>query len=151
MRLLAICAIGLLGTAPSMYSQSAGSGTIRGTVLDSSGGAVKGSAVTIDNPVSHYSRTLTTDDLGKFEFDNVPYNNYHLTASAPGFQNAGQDAAVRAAIPVDVTVTLQVAGGAPISRSARTPATWWRTYRKPTRISTVRYSTSCRCKASRPR
>jgi hypothetical protein len=107
-RILAVCAVGLLSSMVPIYAQS---GTIRGSVLDPSGAAIKGAAATIENPVSHYARTVTTDDQGKFGFENVPYNNYHFTASAPKFQTGEQDLAVRTPIPLDVKIVLQIAGG----------------------------------------
>jgi hypothetical protein len=78
--------------------------------LDPSGAAIRGAAATLQNPVSHYARTVTTDDQGKFEFENVPYNNYHFTASAPSFQTGEQDLAVRSPIPLDVKIALKVSG-----------------------------------------
>jgi hypothetical protein len=89
------------------YGQS-GSGTIRGSVLDPSGATVKGATVGILNPVSHYQQNLKTDGQGAFEFTNVPNNNYHLTATAPGFQNAEQDVDVRSSVPVEVKVNLKI-------------------------------------------
>jgi len=68
-------------TSPVSVAQS-GSGTVRGTILDPSGAAVKGATVEIQNPVSQYSRTTETDDQGRFEFVNVPFNNHHTAASA---------------------------------------------------------------------
>ncbi|MGD1093255.1 MAG: TonB-dependent receptor, partial [Bryobacteraceae bacterium] len=89
------------------YAQS-GSGTIRGTVLDPSGAAVRNVTVTIQNPVSHYQQSVNSDAQGAFEFDNVPFNNYHLTATAAGFSNAQQDVDVRSGVPVDAKVSLQI-------------------------------------------
>ena len=34
------------------------------------------------NPVSHYDQTSRPTTRGNFEFDNVPFNNYHPTAAA---------------------------------------------------------------------
>ncbi len=84
------------------------SGTVRGTVLDPSGAAIKGATVNIGNPVSHYSRSVQTNDQGKFEFDNVPDNNYHMTTIATGFQVQAQDVNVRSVLPVDVNVKLEI-------------------------------------------
>jgi hypothetical protein len=89
-------------------SMSAGSGTVRGAVLDPSGAAVKSAAVVIQNPVSQYIRDAKTDDQGKFEFDNVPYNNYHASVAAPGFQGSEQDLSVRSPLPVEIKFTLQI-------------------------------------------
>ena len=111
-RTLAACPVLLLTTAAPVFTQSGNSGTVRGSVLDPSGGAIKGAAVSIQNPVSHYVRSVTTDDQGKFQFDNIPYNNYHLATTAPSFQPAHQDVDIRTPIPVDVTVALQISGGA---------------------------------------
>ena len=84
------------------------SGTVRGTVLDPSGASVSGATVEIQNPVSHYERTQTTDAQGKFQFDNVPYNNYHWTVSASGFQNGEEDIDVRSGIPMNLKYSLKL-------------------------------------------
>jgi hypothetical protein len=89
-------------------SISSSSGTVRGQVLDPSGAVIKGAAVTIQNPVTQYSRTAQTSDQGTFEFDNVPFNGYHLLASATNFQAAQQDVSVRSSVPVELKITLKV-------------------------------------------
>ena len=75
-----------IGSIVSAQSISSGAGTVRGSVLDPSGAAIKGASVEIRNPVSQYNRTAQTNDQGNFEFDNVPFNNYHLTITTPGFE-----------------------------------------------------------------
>jgi hypothetical protein len=89
----------------SGFAQS-NSGTLQGSVLDPSGAVIAGAVVTVENPVSHYSRSAATDSQGKFEFANLPYNNYHLTAVAAGFQAAKQDLSVRSAVPMVLAVSL---------------------------------------------
>ncbi|MBV8832841.1 MAG: carboxypeptidase regulatory-like domain-containing protein, partial [Acidobacteriaceae bacterium] len=84
------------------------SGTVRGTVLDPSGAAISGSTVEIENPVSHYNRSAQTDGQGHFEFDNVPFNNYHTTAAAKGFQTSVQDVNVRSIVPIDLNYSLKI-------------------------------------------
>ena len=100
---LAVCAV-LLGTV-SLEAQT-GSGSVRGTVVDPSGAAVKGSAVELQNPVSHYDATVLTDSQGNFHFDNLPFNNYHVSARAEGFQLARQDVDVRSPVPVQMKFSL---------------------------------------------
>jgi hypothetical protein len=95
-----------VATLPLMAQTNAG--TVRGSVLDPSGAVIKGATVEIQNPVSGYSRMASTDAQGNFEFDNVPYNPYHTSAVASGFQNAGQDIDVRSAIPVELKLTLKI-------------------------------------------
>jgi hypothetical protein len=89
-------------------STSGNSGTIRGTVLDPSGAAMIGALVDITNPVSHYDRKTVTGGQGGFELDNVPFNNYHLTVTSPGFQVYVQDVAVRSPVPFEVKANLQL-------------------------------------------
>jgi len=100
----------LFGSAAMSFAQSSSgnSGTVRGTVLDPSGGAIVGVIVRIQNPVSQYNRTVTSDAQGKFEFDNIPYNNYHCAAVAKGFQSAEQDLDVRSPIPLQVKFSLKI-------------------------------------------
>src|SRR5271170_2255343 len=89
-------------------SSSANAGTVRGTVLDPSGAAIMGATVEIQNPVSRYDKSVQTDTQGKFEFDNLPYNNYHLSASAKGFQGGEQDINVRSPLAVEVKIPVKI-------------------------------------------
>src|ERR1700733_14933776 len=89
-------------------SRSANSGTIRGSVVDPSGAAIMGATVQIQNPVSHYAKSTLTDSQGNFEFDNVPYNNYHLSATASGFQGGEQDINVRSPLPIEAKITVMI-------------------------------------------
>jgi hypothetical protein len=89
-------------------STSGNSGTIRGSILDPSGAAIVGAVVDISNSVSHYDQKTVTDGQGRFELDNLPFNNYHITAAAPGFQGNVEDVAVRTPVPLDVKVSMQL-------------------------------------------
>jgi len=106
MRVLALSAVVVL-TSAYLYGQSA-AGTIHGAVVDPSGAAIANSAVEIHNPVSHYDQVVKTDNQGNFTFNNVPFNNYHLTVNAPGFQSAEQDVDVRSPLPLDLKFHLQI-------------------------------------------
>src|ERR1700735_3106855 len=94
-----------LGCTLSCFAQS-NSGTIHGSVIDPSGAVIAGAVVTIENPVSHYSHNTVSDSQGKFEFGNLPYNNYHLTVAATGFQAARQDIDIRSAVPLELKVSV---------------------------------------------
>jgi hypothetical protein len=110
-RLIAVSAVSVamfFAGAHSSYAQSvsAGSGTVRGSVQDPSGAAIPGAAVQIQNPVSHYSRSASTDAQGNFELDNIPYNNYHASATSTGFAGSEQDLSVHSPVPVELKFTL---------------------------------------------
>ncbi|HSY67596.1 MAG TPA: TonB-dependent receptor, partial [Edaphobacter sp.] len=93
--------------ATSAFSQSAAnSGTVIGSVTDPSGAVVPGATVSINNPVSQYSRTATTDAAGRFSFPNIPFNPYHLTVNATGFASQSKDVGVRSTVAVTVNLAL---------------------------------------------
>jgi len=108
----AILLLGLLAHASlsSSAAQTIGnSGTVRGTVTDPSGAAIPAASVEIHNPVSGFDRSVNTDTSGNFEFTNVPFNPYHLSVTATGFQVVQQDVEVRSSVPIDLTINLQIA------------------------------------------
>ena len=96
-----LLALFLQAASSFVFAQSAAnSGTITGTVTDPSGAVVPGATVSINNPVSQYSRTATTDDAGHFSFPNIPFNPYHLTVNATrDLRPSSQDVDVRSTVP----------------------------------------------------
>ena len=60
-------------------------GSINGTVTDPSGAVIVGAKVDLLNPVSAYSRNTVSDASGHFQFTNLPFNSYHVTATVAGF------------------------------------------------------------------
>src|SRR3954447_26184883 len=91
---LFVALISLAGLTAS--AQSLGTaGTIIGVVNDPNNAVVPNATVTISNPVTGYSRTVTTGQDGTFRFDNIPPNNYQIIVSANGFISAKQSQVVR--------------------------------------------------------
>jgi hypothetical protein len=86
--------------------QSGISGTVGGTVSDPTGAVIPNAKVTIENPVSQFSRTAITDNAGRFSVPNVPANHYHVTVSAEGFAPYAGDTEVRSGVPINVPITL---------------------------------------------
>ena len=82
--------LSLLSCSVASFAQS-NSGAVKGSVLDPSGGAIANATVKIQNAVSKYNQTAQTDAQGNFAFSNVPFNNYHVAITAPGFQSGEQD------------------------------------------------------------
>ena len=115
MRRISAGAIALLGVSLAAnlttlpLAGQGNSGTVTGTVTDPSGAVVNGAKVEIQNKVSGFDRMATTDAAGSFRFVNVPQNDYHLSASAPGFQEHAQDVIVRTTVTVNVPIALSVA------------------------------------------
>ena len=93
-------------------AQTTGSSSLSGVVTDPSGAVIPGATVEIENPVSQFIRTTTTDSTGKFEFSNIPFNPYHLSINLQGFAPHAQDVDVRSAVPLTIKVTLQISANA---------------------------------------
>src|SRR5246500_4061692 len=109
--LAALAAVALVSAGAMAYGQSVGnSGSVNGTVVDSTGAVVPKARVEIQNPVSGFDRSALTDTSGRFEFTNIPFNPYHLTVTADGFASYVQDVEPRSSVPVTVSVKLQIAG-----------------------------------------
>ena len=95
---------------PCASGQSIHSGTVTGTVTDASHAVIPGARVELKNAVTGYAQASVTDAAGSYRFNNVPQNQYVLTAGAQSFATMSQTVDVRSAVPVDVPLTLNVAG-----------------------------------------
>src|SRR5450631_1403323 len=98
-----------LALAFQAHTQS-NSASVSGTVLDITGAVVPNATVEIHNPVSAFERSAITDSAGRFSFQNVPFNPYHLSVSSPAFAPYAQDVEVRSSVPLDININLKVAG-----------------------------------------
>ncbi len=110
---LSICTVFVLGfalllTAAPAKAQMGNSGSIEGVVKDSSGGVIAGATVEISYAVSGFHRETSTGSDGSFKFTNVPFNSYHLSVAAGGFENYTNDVDVRSAVPTTVEVKLKI-------------------------------------------
>src|SRR5437764_7187178 len=92
--------------SPSFAQGLGGAGTVQGTVKDPTGGVMQAVQVRITNPVTGFARTATTDAAGKYVFNNLPPNAYHVTVEAQGFQALEKDLDVRTGAPITLDLTL---------------------------------------------
>lgn len=96
------------GVSLLLAQSVANSGVIAGTVTDPSGAVVPGATVSINNPVSQYSRKAVTDSTGHYQIPNVPFNPYHLSVNVNGFNPAAEDVDVRSTVIVTANISLTV-------------------------------------------
>jgi hypothetical protein len=61
-------------------------GTILGTVKDSSGASMPGVMVTLRNADTNLTKTATTEPDGSYRFPELPVGHYEIKAEAPGFK-----------------------------------------------------------------
>jgi hypothetical protein len=108
---LAFMVVLYLALGVSANAQSGGSSTsVTGTVVDQTDAVVPDATVEIRNPVSAFQRTTKTDSAGKFAIANVPFNPYHVSVTAEGFNSYSQDTDVRSVVPVNLNISLKVQG-----------------------------------------
>ncbi len=99
----------IVSFAGLLHAQSGGrAGTITGTVQDPSGAAIAGASIEIKNSVSGYIKSVTADTTGAFKFTDVPPHNYHVTATAGGFETFQQDLSVRTSVPITLAISLKI-------------------------------------------
>lgn len=80
--LVALCAFLLVANAPAQIV----SGTITGTVVDTTGSLVPDSQVTVTNEATGAARNLTTTDSGVFIFPGLPVGAYSVRVQKAGFR-----------------------------------------------------------------
>jgi hypothetical protein len=99
-------------------------GTILGTITDASGGVLPGVSVTVKNTDTSQSRTIVTDDGGRYRVPLLAPGHYEVTAQISGFQTmvrsgitvtVGQQAVVDARLSLgNVSESITVEGAAPL-------------------------------------
>ena len=102
----------LIAALSSPAAQGGNAGAVHGTVTDSSGAVIPGALVTVSNSVSGLNRTVKTDATGQFEIDNIPFNPYDVSVSAPGFAALSQKFTLRSAVGTTLNLVMQVEAAA---------------------------------------
>src|SRR3954471_17122949 len=86
---ISISVLIVLTSALTAFAQSQSTtGTMQGTVLDANGAAVAGASVEIKNLDTNLSKTLTTDEGGRFVALTMPPGQYSISVSKTGFATA---------------------------------------------------------------
>jgi hypothetical protein len=106
----------LVGAPASLGAQAqATTGIIRGVVTDPNGNAVKGAAVTVRDALTHFTRTLTTDEKGVFVASLLPLGTYDVVAKAVGLSQAtATGVRVRVGETVELRLSLRAVELAPV-------------------------------------
>src|SRR6185503_286927 len=74
-----------LFTGPSLWAQLTVS-TLRGTATDQTGSVVVNAQIRVVHQGTNFSREVTTNENGDFEFVDLPRGEYRLTATQSGFK-----------------------------------------------------------------
>jgi hypothetical protein len=83
--------LALFAAPGSIKAQTAGEGTITGTVTDPSGAAISGATVIATNVATNVATTRTTSGAGAYTIAPLPPGIYSVQVSAQGFKTLRQD------------------------------------------------------------
>jgi carboxypeptidase family protein/TonB-dependent receptor-like protein len=136
MKKLVVVSIGILALLVSFgipgWAQSAGSGTITGTVTDPQGSSVPGATVVVRNTDTGIEKTLTTNEAGIYVATFLQPGNYEVRISKEGFATkeyknltlqVGQTLALDVAMALKTTQAIvTVTGEAPLLETEKTEA-----------------------------
>src|SRR5689334_18218233 len=86
------------------------SGTVTGSIADSSGAVMAGTSVIVTNRGTGMSRSTRTGPEGIFAVPALPPGDYEVLAEMSGFQAVVRDATVAAGTTTTVNMTMQVGG-----------------------------------------
>jgi TonB family C-terminal domain len=105
----AVACAALLVLAPlaalRLHGQAAG--TLAGTIYDASGARVPSATVSIVNTETSQAQTAVSNQVGKYEFTNLPAGHYQVMVSSPGFAVYVRKGV---AIPATVDAVLSLGG-----------------------------------------
>jgi len=100
--------VGLVLFASSKPTFAQGeSGSIQGVVTDPQGGTVAGAEVVLTDLATNSSRTITTNESGRYHFASVAVGNYDVTITKSGFKvhkATAQKISVGMQVTLDVTL-----------------------------------------------
>ena len=110
-------------TAAVMFAQTAGTGTITGTISDPAGAVVPGATVAIHNVDTGSDRPVTSNEAGIYSATFLQPGPYEITVSKPGFtkvERKGLTLEVGRTLSIDFALTVQ-AGNETISVTGEAP------------------------------
>ncbi len=81
----------ILAASSALHAQTAGEGTITGTIVDSSGAVVANAIVTATNSATGVSTERKTSSAGLYTISPLPVGTYTVTVAAKGFKTLKQE------------------------------------------------------------
>ncbi len=105
-RIAACLAVSLLATS-GLWAQSTTS--VRGVIKDAGGASIPDAIVSLQNASAGFKRQALTDEVGTYQFVQIPPGTYSLVIDKPGFAKVTQrDVALLVNTPATLNVTMQI-------------------------------------------
>jgi hypothetical protein len=118
------------GISAAAFAQTAGSGSLSGTIQDAKGGVIPGVAVTLRNEGTGIEFPTSSNEAGLFIFPALPVGVYNLAAEKPGFATLSQKGIrvdVGSKVNLDLSLplastqsTIEITAETPIIETTRT-------------------------------
>src|SRR5258708_28722869 len=104
-----VLCIGIFSFATMGYSQAAGTGSIQGSIVDSTGAIIQKATVTVTNVATQIKHIAVTEGNGLYSFPNLDIGTYTIDVVAQGFEhyirsNVVLEVGSAIAINIDMTV-----------------------------------------------
>ena len=109
--LVLVLAVVCFGGVLPVCAQSTSSGTVVGAITDASNAVVIGATVTLTDTSTKASRSVTTNDAGRYILVDVQPGFYDLTITKQGFATTKTQTTVKVGVAITVNMALQVGGG----------------------------------------
>jgi hypothetical protein len=93
----------------TLFSQSASTGTVAGTVTDPSGAAIAAATVTVTDRATNTPREVSTNENGRYTLVDIPAGTYDVSVSKQGFRISrlsSQTVNVGSALTLNVTLEI---------------------------------------------
>src|SRR5690348_15196814 len=111
--LMLVATVSLFFPIGVLRAQVSNTGQITGTVLDPSGKVISGAAVTVTNPSTSFSQTVTASATGVYVLSELQPGTYVVTATATGFaKTVLNNVVVQVAQTTDLPIKMTVGGQA---------------------------------------
>jgi hypothetical protein len=123
MLLAGIAAFGVTSGVTSLFAQSAGAGSISGTITDPAKAVVPGASVVIHNNDTGADRSVTTNQDGIYNAPLLQPGSYAMTATKPGFakmERKGIVVEVGRVLTLDFALTVE-SGSSTVTVSTESP------------------------------
>ena len=108
-RALLIFCVAIFSFATRGNAQSAGTGSIQGSIVDATGAIIQNATVTATNVETQVKQVAITQGTGNYSFPNLAVGTYNLDVVAPGFEHYTQSKIVLevgSSISVNVGMTV---------------------------------------------
>ena len=99
--------LGLFFLAVTIAFAQANSGELKLRVSDPSGAGIK-ATVQVVSEANQYRNTLTTDDQGSLDLQNLPFGKYQVEITRNGFAKTSQLIEIRSSVPQQLAIKLEL-------------------------------------------